>query len=198
MRLTLDRSIGGMGSSISQGNTFPLNNDSDSEKSSVYKSLDDIYRAHAPRLLRRFSRRNGRQDAEDLLQETFVRFTRIKLSSVKHIESPGAYLSIVASHLLQERAKRAFLRSFSEQFAAEDMLIDMWDPHDMLEARDALNRLNDAIKQLNPTTQQVFLAHRLDGMSHLEIAELTGLSMAAVARRMTKAIAHVHRVMRKY
>ena len=56
-----------------------------------------------------------------------------------------------------------------------------------------LNRIEQAIGTLKPITQQIFLAHRLDGYSYAEIAELTGLSVKAVEKHMSRAIAHIDR-----
>src|SRR3546814_15569496 len=57
-------------------------------------SLDALYRDHAPRLLRFFIRRAGRDDATDLVQETFARFAGIGEHGRNEIDRPEAYLEI--------------------------------------------------------------------------------------------------------
>jgi RNA polymerase sigma-70 factor (ECF subfamily) len=51
-----------------------------------------------------------------------------------------------------------------------------------------LRRLERAMTRLPPTTRNIFLAHRLDGLSYQEIAERTGLSVGDVVRHMSKAL----------
>src|SRR3546814_2870957 len=51
-------------------------------------SLDALYRDHAPRLLRFFIRRAGRDDATDLVQETFARFAGIDEHGRNEIDRP--------------------------------------------------------------------------------------------------------------
>ena len=65
----------------------------------------------------------------------------------------------------------------------------------VLESRDTLRRLEAAISKLKPKTREIFLAHRLDGLSYAEIAELTGLSVKGVEKQMSKAIAKIDRLL---
>lgn len=65
----------------------------------------------------------------------------------------------------------------------------------VLESRDMLRRLEAAISKLKPKTRAIFLAHRLDGLSYAEIAELTGLSVKGVEKQMSKAIAKIDRLL---
>jgi len=51
-----------------------------------------------------------------------------------------------------------------------------------------LRRLEQAVRNLPKLQREVFLAHRLDGLSYEEIAYLTGLSVPYVERQMAKAI----------
>lgn len=51
-----------------------------------------------------------------------------------------------------------------------------------------LRRLEQAVRNLPTLQREVFLAHRLDGLSYREIAYLTGLSVRTIERLMAKAI----------
>src|SRR3546814_15960681 len=62
-----------------------------------------------------------------------------------------------------------------------------------VEARDVLNRVGAAMARLSPKTREIFMAHRLDGLSYKEIGEKTGLSVKGVEWHMSKAIAHIAR-----
>ncbi len=64
-----------------------------------------------------------------------------------------------------------------------------------LEARDTLRHLEQALLCLKPQTREIFLAHRIDGYSYVEISARTGLSVKGVEKHMSRAIAHVDRVL---
>lgn len=160
-------------------------------------ALDDLYRVHGPRLLRYFSRRADRQDAGDLVHESFVRFANSDACRERAIECPEAYLNQIATNLLRDRAKSAVQRSLASHVAADDVPLAGPDLVAALEARDKLNRLQTALMRLKPKTREIFLAHRLDGLSYKQIAERSGLSVKGVEWHMTKAIDHLDRVLRR-
>jgi len=160
-------------------------------------ALDDLYRVHGPRLLRYFSRRADRQDAGDLVHESFVRFANSDACRERTIECPEAYLNQIATNLLRDRAKSAVQRSLASHVAADDVPLAGPDLVAALEARDKLNRLQTALMRLKPKTREIFLAHRLDGLSYKQIAERSGLSVKGVEWHMTKAIDHLDRVLRR-
>ncbi|MCP4029248.1 MAG: RNA polymerase sigma factor [Sphingomonas sp.] len=160
-------------------------------------ALDDLYRVHGPRLLRYFSRRADRQDAGDLVHESFVRFANSDACREQTIECPEAYLNQIATNLLRDRAKSALQRSLPNHVSADDVPLTGTDLVAALEARDKLNRLQTALMRLKPKTREIFLAHRLDGLSYKQIAERTGLSVKGVEWHMTKAIDHLDRVLKR-
>jgi RNA polymerase sigma-70 factor (ECF subfamily) len=65
----------------------------------------------------------------------------------------------------------------------------------VLESRDTLRSLEMAMSKLKPRTREIFVAHRLDGLSYAEIASRTGLSIKGVEKQMSKAIAKIDRLL---
>ena len=65
----------------------------------------------------------------------------------------------------------------------------------LLESRDTLRRLEQAIARLKPRTREIFLAHRIHGFTYAQIAERTGLSVKGVEKQMSKAIAKIDRLL---
>lgn len=160
-------------------------------------ALEDLYRTHGPRLLRFFSRRTDRQDAGDLLHESFIRFANSPACRDNAVECPEAYLNQIATNLLRDRAKSALRRSLANHVPAEEVALVGTDLVAALEARDKLNRLQNALVRLKPKTREIFLAHRLEGMSYKQIAERSGLSVKGVEWHMSKAIDHLDRALRR-
>jgi len=159
------------------------------------RSLDALYRVHAPRLLRFFSRRSGSDEALDLVHETFERLARRDDDPGSAVDRPEAYLSRIAGNLLRDRAKFAARRSAAFHVSIDEVPLAGRDPHDQLEARDMINRLETAMERLRPRTREIFMACRLDGYSHAEVAERIGMSVRGVRKQMSRAIAEIERAL---
>lgn len=156
--------------------------------------LAELHRAYCGRLRRFFARHGARQDADDLVQESFARFAAMQAKSPgKVVDSPEAYLITIAVNLLRDRAKAAARRSTALHILADGVPLIGSDAVAALEARDHLERLQASLAKLSPKSRLVFLAHRRDGISYKEIAKQEGLSEKGVQKRMSKAIAHVSR-----
>ncbi len=158
--------------------------------------LDSLYRQEAPRLLRSLSRRtSNRDEARDLLQEIFCRVARLGARSGFELERPQAYLSRMATNLLRDEAKRAVRHMSESHEPVDESNLRGHDQQRLLETRDMLTRVEEAMLKLRPKTREIFMAHRIDGLSYAEIAERTGLTIKGVEKQMSKAIAKIDRLL---
>lgn len=156
--------------------------------------LEMLYRNEQHALVRFFTRyRASPDDARDLVQEAFLRLSRIDLRGGV-IARPEAYLRQIARNLLRDRAKIAHRHSEHLHVSIEDVAILDADEVRRLEARDSLARIETAMGRMKPKTREIFMAHRLDGLSYAEIAERTGLSVKGVEKQMSSAIAQLKRL----
>jgi RNA polymerase sigma-70 factor (ECF subfamily) len=57
-----------------------------------------------------------------------------------------------------------------------------------LAARQRLTAILAALAQLSPQTQRVFRMHKLEGLSHSEVAAALGISRSAVEKHMIAAL----------
>jgi RNA polymerase sigma-70 factor (ECF subfamily) len=156
-------------------------------------SLDALYREHAARLLRFFSRRAGTNEAPDLVHEAFVRMAGTDPGFAREIDSPGAYLTRIATNLLRDRAKMAVRRSAAFHSSYDDEEHSGVDPHQLLDHREKLAKLDAGVQRLNRRTRQIFLLHRVEGLTYAQIAEETGMSVKGVKKQMMKALLHLRR-----
>jgi len=60
-----------------------------------------------------------------------------------------------------------------------------------------LQRVEAAVLRLRPRTREIFMAHRVEGLSYAEIAQRTGLSVKGVEKQMSKAIAALDRMLER-
>ena len=161
--------------------------------------LDALYREQSPRLFRSLARRTANaDDARDLVQEIFSRVAGMAAgSSLQAIDRPQAYLSRMATNLLRDRTKRASRRMEHSHVPLEDVVLVGVDQQRLLEARDMLQRVEAAVLRLRPKTREIFMAHRVEGLSYAEIAQRTGLSIKGVEKQMSKAIAAIDRMLER-
>ena len=156
--------------------------------------IDRLYRDERSSLVRFFARnRSSAHDAEDLAQEAFLHLARSDEGPVP-IVRPASYLRQIGRNLLKDRARSAEQRHMAPGADVEHAISDI-DELGRLEARDSLRRLEAAMLRLMPRSRDIFLAHRLDGMSYYEIAEQTGLSVKRVEKIMSKTIGQLTRLM---
>lgn len=160
--------------------------------------LAELYRSESPKLVRILSRRtNSRDDAQDLVQDVFFRFARLRGRRPSSLERPQAYLRRIATNLLKNRAKADFRHSAALHVVADEGSLPGPDQHRLLESRDMLRRLETAMLRLRPKTREIFMAHRIDGLTYAEIAERTGLTVKGVETQMSRALAQLDRMLNR-
>lgn len=155
--------------------------------------LDQLYRVHRHRL-QRYARRYLQDDrSADIVQQVFARLATRPPEALPAIEMPDAYLHRMARNLIRDDARAARRRSAPLHVCDEDALLAGPDPVAHLEARDTLARLEAVVAALDVRTREIFLAHRIDGLSYREIAAKTGPSVKTVEKHMSRAIASIAR-----
>ena len=157
-------------------------------------TLAVLYRTEAAGLVRSLARRGQRlEDAIDIAHEAFLRLARMAPGAAA-VERPQAFLRAVAANLLKDRWKADRRRSAALHVVADDRVLPPSDPHAQLEARDMLRRIEAAMARLSPRTREIFMAHRVEGLSYAEIAERTGLTVKGVEKQMSKALGQLDRL----
>lgn len=151
--------------------------------------LEMIYRSERHALVRFITRyRSNPEDAGDVAQEAFLRLAQSEQARSEPIARPRAFLRQVARNLLRDRAKSASGRAELLHVRYDDEANSVADEVSRLEARDSLARIEAVMRRMKPRTREIFMAHRLDGLSYGEIAERTGLSVSGVEKQMAKAM----------
>jgi RNA polymerase sigma factor (sigma-70 family) len=153
-----------------------------------------LYRAQGPRLLRFFRRRAvDSHEAQDLVQETFTRL--LGSDPRRGVSRPEAYLTRIAQNLLRDRAKIGARRSADRHVVADESILAGTDQIHLLETRDLLDRLELAMLELPKETREIFMAHRLEGLTYNEIAERAGLTVKQVEWALTCALVELDRAL---
>jgi RNA polymerase sigma-70 factor (ECF subfamily) len=132
-----------------------------------------------------------------MVHDIFLRIARIGASRSLQLDKPEAYLSRMATNLLRDEARSAARKNLDGHVTFDEQSLAGADYQKQLEARDMLRRMEAAMLKLRPITREIFMAHRLDGLSYAEIADRTGLSIKGIEKHMSKAIAQITRARRR-
>ncbi len=147
-------------------------------------------------LLRYFERRVGdRVEAEDLVQDVFVRLTqRGNLGTIEHLTG---YVFEAAASVLRDRERRRRSRSADVHDAYD---VDRhggvdFAPDRVLGGQQRLRQASAALLELPERTRDVFVLRRIEGMRYQDVAARLGISVSAAEKHMQRAVAHlVHRL----
>lgn len=159
--------------------------------------LEALFREQAPRLMRLLKRNTfGREDALDIIQEGFLRMVCAAGRRAAPL-NPEAYLQRIVRNLMRDHARRAarLPQGSGQPIDVETVGGRGPDPEQALHALDLLRRYEAALAGLSPKTREVFLRHRRDGFSYIEIAGQLNQSVSNVEKHMMKAIAHLDRAL---
>ena len=160
------------------------------------QALDARYRAP---LMAFFLRRlSDRAEAEDLVQEVFVRM--LARGGAEEIRSADAFVFAIAGNLLRDRARLQATRSASAHDpldpaadSPDDNLVEHSTPDRVLLGRERLALVSRALAELAPRTRNIFVLYRMENMRRRDIAMLYGITVSAVEKHIAKALEHVMR-----
>jgi RNA polymerase sigma-70 factor (ECF subfamily) len=130
--------------------------------------------------------RRGRSthDADDLVQEAWVRLACYEREQI--VDQPEAFLMRTALNLSID-VHRARVCRGEEVMLEEVVLIDTAPDADViLLGRERLARMSVCLGRLTNKTREIFLAHRVDGLSYQEIARRHQLSISTVEKHVAK------------
>lgn len=160
-------------------------------------NLETIFSQHKIALFRYLLRMvKNEQDALELLQESYTRL--LEQTTENSEKLTRSYLFTVALNLARDRARR----SASHKALSHDSLDDIelpdaaYGPHEELIWKQGLQRLKNAIKELSPRQQKIFLLRRFKDLSCNEIASLLNISKRTVERELVKTMDHCHKRMK--
>lgn len=141
--------------------------------------------------LRRYlhSRLHNAEDVADFMQECFLRLLRyVEVHDEPDLER---LMFRIANNLLTDnwRAARAHHEREHVPLTGVDLVNESPSQERHVAAEQRLARLKAVIDELPPKCRAVFVFSRIEGLSHAEIAEKFGISIKAVEKHITKALA---------
>jgi RNA polymerase sigma factor (sigma-70 family) len=158
--------------------------------------LREVAEAYRGPLLRFFQRRlRPGEEADDLAQDVFARLARQDLRRVENLQG---YIFQVAANVLRDQARRASVRRIVGPIPDDLDPCDEagFSPERVLQSREAVQLMVDALHELPPKIRMVFSQYHFDGVAQVEIARRFGISTSTVEKYMARVNAHLLRRLR--
>ncbi|GLQ98149.1 RNA polymerase sigma factor [Dyella mobilis] len=141
-----------------------------------------------------------RWDAQDLVQEVYLRLLRMEPADAANILSPEAYLFTVAANLVKEHAvlrQQQPLGSDELEHVVEHLVAPSNVEADV-DSESRRRHLASLMERLPPKCRAVMVMHYRDELSYREIAERMSISTNMVKKYIVKGLAACRQRMADY
>jgi RNA polymerase sigma factor (sigma-70 family) len=166
----------------------------ETDRTSLLRHLVERYEDLARRLARRFG---STMDAADILQDAYLRIGQAK--TIPPVDDPHAYIVRVSANIVADRRRAQARQRLDDVDIARLLEVEdaAPDPAATLEGRRDLALLEAALRQLPERRRAIFLAARVEELTHREIAGRMGVSQRTVASEIRHALDHCARSLEK-
>jgi RNA polymerase sigma-70 factor (ECF subfamily) len=135
------------------------------------------------------------EDARDALQETFIKCWRHR-REIGQIQNLRAWIFRVALNTGRDVRQTAWRRKRRQLAGEEDMIDATVDSPAAIVARsEQIDRLREAIRELRPEEQEVFLLRQNGDLTYEQIAEVIGIPTGTVKTRMRLALSKLRKAL---
>ncbi len=145
----------------------------------------DIFESHAEAVRNFIYYKCGDRDqAEDVMQEAFIKLWHNCKKVI--FEKAKGFLCTVANNLFLNQVARQKVRLEYSKIPRSNKNVES--PDFVMEEKEFLDKLQNAIAELPEGQREVFLLNRIDKKTYNEIAEMLDISVKAVEKRMHNAL----------
>ncbi|WP_298417932.1 RNA polymerase sigma-70 factor [uncultured Kordia sp.] len=149
------------------------------------KNFETIFNANAETLRNFIYYKCGsEQQAEDIVQEAFIKLWK-NCAKVIFTKAKSFLYTVANNTFLNEVAHEKVVLKYKQQNTGK---VSNETPEFILREKEFQEKLQRTIAKLPEGQREVFLLNRIDKKTYKEIAEIIGLSVKAVEKRMHKAL----------
>jgi len=159
-----------------------------------------VYLDRRPALVRFFTARTGSADrAEDIVQDIYVRLQALSDAAAAEVKNPAPFLYRIGGNLMLD-SLRAGRRTANRDQAWTDTagvsidgiaVVDAPSPEEAAWARLKLDQVAAALEGLPPKARHAFRLHKIEGLSHAEVAVRMGVSRSSVEKYVSTVLARL-------
>lgn len=163
------------------------------DKHTAERAFSELFARHSSRIFaycRRFI--GNKEEAQDIFQETFIRFHQ-SASTERDMTNVPAYLLRIARNLCVNFKKRE-----KQAVSYEDYMSVDFETETSAEKTELLDLIKDALEVLPDEYKEPFILREYNGLSYNEIAEVTGQSLTSVKVRIHRAKQKIKDILAPY
>lgn len=135
------------------------------------------------------------EDAQDAAQEAFLRCWRTQ-ENLRDVQNLRAWIFRVGLNVAKDLRRSAWRRKVKPLTGAEVMpMVNAESPTRSLEEQESLHRLRQALLELRPEEQEVFLLRQNGELTYEQIAELHHRPVGTVKTQMRSALMKLRKVL---
>lgn len=185
----------------SRGRLMPSEIDVVLAKEGDREAFRRLYEEHRERIFRTACRyTTSRQDAEDILQETFIKaFARIRTFDFRISPSVSSWLAAICVNTALDELRRRGRRMGSKHVSLADLPAEIPADGPSPEAgavrRFAVERIRETLRVLSPGQRAVFDMRFTEHLDIREIAGALGCSESSVKTQLARALAKLRRTL---
>ena len=132
-------------------------------------------------------------DRDDVVQEVFVRLTRIEGIEDKFTDRPDSvrsYLFAMAHNIIRDRSRRDAVRRRDSHVAYDESrdAVGNETPEDFVIAEQDADRIRAALRKQKATVRRAFAMSRLENCCYREIADELAVSVSTVEKYISRAL----------
>jgi RNA polymerase sigma-70 factor (ECF subfamily) len=150
------------------------------------KNFEEIFNKHSQTLRNFIYYKCGdTQQAEDIVQESYIKLWD-NCAKVMFEKAKSFLYTVASNRFLNEVAHKKVVLEHQRRSPSPDRTNET--PQFILEEEEFHQKLKKVIADLPEKQREVFLLSRIDKKRYVEIAEIVGVSVKAVEKRMSKAL----------
>lgn len=140
-------------------------------------------------LLNFFARRSGsRTDAEEMVQDLFVRLLR--RADLLTLDNVDGYVFEAAANIARDRGRYELSRGGGRHVDIDTLSAESEEPgaERIVAGRQRLTRMLAALDALPPRARTIVILRRFENLTYAQIAERLGISVSAVEKHMVRSM----------
>ncbi|MDP2335963.1 MAG: RNA polymerase sigma-70 factor [Bacteroidota bacterium] len=162
--------------------------------------FDELFRQYSKPLFYYAAKFVNDEVARDIVQDVFVKLWSDQSITVK--QSLNALLFTMVRncclrHLEKQKVRNKYLESTKLILQEEELRFYMVEKTSLIE-QELENKLNEVLSGLPDRCRQIFVMSRFENKKYKEIAGELGISVKAVEKQITKALATIRTEMKDY
>ncbi|MFH1803894.1 MAG: RNA polymerase sigma factor [Pseudomonadota bacterium] len=155
------------------------------------RTIAKLFEDHRRQLIAMAVRRiRDREVAAELVQDVYARMIQTGSSGEDEADTKILYASVrnavIDHHRSTIRRRHAMDGILPDQL----WMSETYSPHDQAEARQALSALDRVLLEVSPKAREMFILHRVDGVSNARLAKKYGISVSAVEKQLARTMRH--------